>query len=94
MAKPWAKDFYESPAWKHTRAAYAASVHWLCERCKKRGIIKRGAIVHHKKHLTPQNITDLEYLCFDCHNEEHFAKSKMREGYFFDSEGNLRHTTD
>ena len=38
MAQPWAKWFYESPAWKHARKAYADTQHGLCERCKAKGI--------------------------------------------------------
>lgn len=43
-------------------------------------MIKPGVIVHHKIHLTPENIYDrnialswdnLELLCRDCHDKEH-----------------------
>ena len=33
MAKPWAKAFYNSAAWRDTREAYMVSKHGLCERC-------------------------------------------------------------
>lgn len=78
--KEFAKNFYKSKAWQHTRSAYAASVGGLCEACLRRGLYKAGEIVHHKKELTPDNITDpmvalswdnLELLCRDCHAEAH-----------------------
>ena len=98
MAQPWAKWFYESPAWKKTRKAYAATQHGLCERCRKRGLIVHGDIVHHKVWLTPDNITDtsitlnfahLELLCIECHNVEHNTKPQIREGFMFDADGNI-----
>lgn len=71
---------YVSPEWIKTRTAYAKSKGGLCERCLQNGIVKAGVIVHHKIHLTPENITDpnvtlnwsnLELLCRDCHAVEH-----------------------
>jgi 5-methylcytosine-specific restriction enzyme A len=94
MAKDYAKQFYNSTAWKKCRAGYIKSVHGLCERCGK-----PGWIVHHKKYITPENINDpnitlnwsnLEYVCQDCHNKEHFEKhSPVRAGLAFDESGNL-----
>lgn len=98
MAQPWAKQFYESQAWKKTRAAYAATQHGLCERCRKRGLIVKGDIVHHRTWLTPDNITDtgitlnfanLELLCMECHNVEHNSKPQIRHGFKFDADGNI-----
>ena len=72
--KEFAKSFYKSKAWQHTRSEYAASVGGLCEACLRKGLYKAGEIVHHKKELTPDNITDptvalswdnLELLCRD-----------------------------
>ena len=83
--KDWAEVFYNSPAWKRTRVAYAKSVGGLCERCLKNGIYKAGDIVHHKVHLTKENIDDaettlswsnLELVCRDCHAQEHSARPK------------------
>lgn len=92
--KPWAKKFYNSKAWKECRASYIVRVHGLCERCSK-----PGKIVHHKKYLTPYNINDpnislnhnnLEYLCQDCHNDEHHGEGEVvGRGLMFDEEGNL-----
>lgn len=94
MAQEFSKAFYKSKQWKQCRQAYIASVYGLCERCN--GV---GYIVHHKTKLTHRNINNinitlnhrnLEYLCLDCHNKEHFAKySSIADGLFFDSNGNL-----
>lgn len=78
--KEWARAFYKSGEWKRCREDYAASVGGLCERCLQRGVYKPGEIVHHKVHLTPDNIHDpgvtlnwdnLELVCRDCHAELH-----------------------
>lgn len=55
-------------------------------------------IVHHKEYITDLNVYDdnitinednLEGLCIDCHNEEHFKQSATRSEYAFDELGNL-----
>ena len=83
--KEWAESFYKSNAWKTCRDEYAKSCGHLCESCLKRGIIAPGAIVHHKLHLTPENINDpsvtlnwdnLELVCRDCHAERHNKTQK------------------
>lgn len=79
----FAAEFYKSHVWKICKKAYANSRGGLCERCAARGLIVPGEEVHHKKHLTPENITDpavalnwnnLELLCKDCHISEHRRK--------------------
>lgn len=69
------------------------SVHYICERCG--GL---ASLVHHKKYLSPGNMSDvenalgwdnLEALCLDCHNEEHFGGGVCAEGLRFDSQGNI-----
>jgi len=91
--KEWAKDFYFSSVWRSCRAAYIKSVGGLCERCLKRGLYVSGEIVHHKIHLTPENISDptvscafenLELLCRNCHAEEH---GRIEKRYRFDESG-------
>ena len=95
MAKEYAKQFYKSTAWIKCRASYIKKVFGLCERCEA-----PGKIVHHKKHITRNNINDpnitlnhdnLEYLCLDCHNKHHrFNRKKSRctkKGFKFNSDG-------
>lgn len=94
MARDWSYAFYHSRSWDETRLAYGASVFFLCERCGK-----PGNTCHHRRWLTPANISDpmatlnwdnLEWLCPDCHNEEHFpTKAVTREGFAFDENGDL-----
>ena len=77
VMKDYAESFYNSKAWRRCRAAYIARRllidGGLCEECHERV----GYIVHHRKQLTPENITDpavtleddnLEYVCKDCHD--------------------------
>ena len=89
------RAFYNSTAWLKCRAAYIKSVFGLCERCKQ-----PGYIVHHKTPITDENEGDpsitldfdnLEYLCIECHNREHFGgnNSSVRDGLMFDSTGQL-----
>lgn len=87
-----AKQFYNSKAWKRTRRLYLLSVNFICERCGK-----PADVVHHKNYINLENINDfntllsfdnLEALCMDCHNKEHF-KSGREKKYIFDEMGNL-----
>lgn len=64
----------------------------ICEKC---GEIAK--IVHHKTHLTPENIADpfislahenLEALCQTCHNREHHETPKALP-YAIDGAGNI-----
>ena len=74
--KEFARKFYSSKAWQHTRAAYAKSKRNLCEVCLEKGLYKPCEIVHHKVELTPDNIDNpditlnwqnLQCVCRDCH---------------------------
>ena len=76
------RSFYKSTAWKETSKLYLQSVSYWCERCKAKGIYQPARLVHHKVHLNKNNIKDpaialgfdnLEALCQDCHNKEHFG---------------------
>jgi 5-methylcytosine-specific restriction protein A len=92
--REFAKHFYKSKAWRECRASYIIKVHGLCERCAA-----GGKIVHHKIYRNESNIDDpyvtlshdnLELLCHDCHNREHFAgKVAIASGLSFDEDGNI-----
>lgn len=69
------------------------SKHYICERCGKTAVI-----CHHKRYISPKNInnpeitlnwSNLEALCLDCHNKEHFKTSGTVDGLTFDDDGNL-----
>nr|DAT48193.1 MAG TPA: HNH endonuclease [Caudoviricetes sp.] len=89
----FARKFYLSKAWRNTRDYIYKRDMGLCVRCGR-----PGKIVHHKIHLTPQNINDLaitlsednlELLCRECHAIEHEGQLPTAAGLIFDSEGNL-----
>lgn len=93
MAKEYARSFYSSSAWIKCRNSFMKSKNYICERCG-------GAayIVHHKIHITPENINDtnitlnwdnLQALCLECHNTVHGNGPATIEGVSFDSNGDL-----
>ena len=93
MAKEFAREFYDSKAWRSTRKAYARSVHGICERCGGPGFM-----VHHRTELTPENINDdritfgfdnLELLCQVCHNQQHMRSDSITEGLAFTADGDV-----
>ena len=75
----------------------------LCERCYAQGMYVPGVIVHHKIHLTPENVSNplialdpnnLELLCRDCHAAEHEVQlgrpkgvSGIKGRYYIDEDG-------
>ena len=94
MAREFAREFYNTGAWKNCAAAYKKYRRGLCEKCLAKGIYKAGVIVHHKDHLTPANITDptvaldfgnLLLVCRDCHAEEHGGRKR----YKFNPDGSI-----
>lgn len=93
MARSVSELFYRSTKWIKCRNGYMASQHHICERCE--GL---ATICHHKIWLNQSNIDDpmttyswdnLEALCIDCHNKEHFGSSVTENGLTFDENGNL-----
>lgn len=83
MAQECNRWFYKTQGWKTTATAYKKSQQNLCERCRAKGLIVPGEIVHHKIHLTADNVNDetislnwdnLELLCRKCHGLEHNNK--------------------
>lgn len=89
------EQFYHSRAWKRLSRAFMSSKSYICERCGK-----PADIAHHKTHITAANITDpeitlnaanLEALCLDCHNTEHFSTGGATcRGLEFTPEGDIR----
>lgn len=86
-------QFYQSPQWKKTKKQYKKLVDGLCERCLAKGFLVPARVVHHKKHLNESNYTNpeiaygfdnLEALCQDCHNKEHFGEKKEKRFVFVD----------
>ena len=82
--------FYKSKAWLVARNIKTNATKGKCERC---GAI--GEEVHHKTRLNIENVNDtnislnqdnLEFLCRDCHNDEHGRFKKL--AVMFDKDGN------
>lgn len=91
--RAFARAFYESPAWRRTRAYIFKRDSGLCVRCGAPGVI-----VHHIQPLTPANIDDpsislnednLETLCRACHAIAHGATPPLADGLAFDEYGNV-----
>ena len=91
------QTFYKNKRWRQCQADYMSSVNHLCERCKTKGRYIPADIVHHKIHLTSGNMNDpsvannfenLEALCQDCHNKEHFGDKEPRR-FEIGSDGEL-----
>lgn len=92
MAQEFSFAFYHGMPWRRTQKAYIESQQRVCERCGD-----MAELVHHKIHLTPQNINDpdialgwdnLQALCRRCHAEVH-GNSACANGLRFDDAGNL-----
>lgn len=75
MAREFSKSFYKSKEWAQVRSFVLMRDKYKCQKCGK-----PAQEVHHKEHLTPDNIYDptinlnpdnLVSLCKDCHFEEH-----------------------
>ena len=75
MAKEFAKSFYRCKEWQRTREYVLKRDLYLCVKCGR-----PAEEVHHKKHLTPNNINDINIslnpnnlisLCKECHFETH-----------------------
>ena len=80
---PEIERFYTTKAWRRCREAVLAEHGGLCELCLSKGLIEPAVHVHHKVHLTPENINDpritldasnLMALCEECHAEQHRTK--------------------
>lgn len=85
--REFAKKFYNSTLWINVRDYVRKRDRYICQGC---GAI--GEEVHHKIHLSPDNIKDptvainpdnLILLCHACHMKEHEASQWME----FDEEG-------
>lgn len=93
MAKSVSGAFYRTSKWDKCRNGYMASQNYICERCGD-----LATICHHKVWLDSENVNEpmtaynwdnLEALCIDCHNKEHFQTSATDKDLRFDEKGNL-----
>lgn len=70
--------FYKSYQWRKLRALAFERDKGLCQRCLKRGILKRADVVHHIVEVLVDwskrfDLDNLESVCHACHNREHKA---------------------
>lgn len=67
------KKFYQTPAWKRTRAAYRRE-HPLCEECERNGRITQMYYVDHIQPIrmggSELSWDNLQSLCKDCHHSK------------------------
>ena len=75
--------FYSTHAWRKARQAVLREHGGLCQICLSKGLIEPAVHVHHRIHLTAENINDphitldrsnLMALCEACHAEQHRTK--------------------
>ena len=75
--------FYTTQAWRKARDAVLKEHGGLCQICMSKGLIEPAVHVHHRIHLTAENINDphitldrsnLMALCEACHSEQHRTK--------------------
>ena len=72
--------FYTTRAWRKCRDALLKERGGLCEICLSKGLIEPAVHVHHKKPITPENLSNpsitldhsnLMALCEECHQAQH-----------------------
>ena len=75
--------FYTTRAWRKCRESFLKERGGLCEICLSKGLIVPAVHVHHRTHITPENLNDpritlghsnLMALCEECHAEQHRTK--------------------
>ena len=75
MARSFSKAFYKSRQWEEVRTFVLMRDRYVCQRCGR-----PAQEVHHKIHLSPENIWDpkitlnpdnLLSLCKECHFAQH-----------------------
>lgn len=93
---PEVKAKYKCKRWINTRKIKLEQVNYFCERCLKIGLYKNAQIVHHKEYINNlnyidddifYNIDNLEALCQECHNQEHFKQDDT--DFLFDENGDV-----
>lgn len=85
MRKRYRKQYTEylkSEKWAKIRQQKALEQNYTCEKCGK--VVKKGFHIHHKTYerFTNEPLTDLMFLCKDCHNSLHIdlkAKANNRK---------------
>ena len=91
MAESWARKLYLSKAWVDLRIRLIQERGPVCQQCGRIMANTSSLIGHHKKELTPENVTNpmialnpdnIELICSDCHNQEHQRFGKNSRNIF------------
>lgn len=81
-------EIYKAKEWKKSRDECKRRANGLCERHKRKGKYVKGNNAHHKTCLTDENkhdwniaynVDNLEWLCDDCHNDEHDRSNGLQK---------------
>lgn len=67
---------YNTARWRKLRVVILKRDYYLCQECKRRGLVAKGNIVHHITEAREDlskfwNEDNLETICQACHNAEH-----------------------
>ena len=93
----WAREFYNSGAWKAAREQAKRRDHHLCVDCLREGKITAAEEVHHIIPITPENINDpmitlrldnLKSLCRECHKK--YDPKRVPRRYIVDKYGRVQ----
>lgn len=73
-------QIYNTSRWKRARKTVLIRDHYLCQECKRRGLITQSNTVHHIVPLRDDlskafDLSNLETICVPCHNKEHPERS-------------------
>lgn len=83
--------FYRSAAWRRAREARLQMDHGICQECLRRWMhedgvqVRPATMVHHIIPITERpdlklDLTNMESLCYQCHNKEHPEKGAHGSG--------------
>ena len=89
-------NFYQRKVWLQVAQYIREKNNYCCQLCGK-----RGTYVHHIHPLTNWDYENLPakkcygeenlmLLCFNCHEKMHSVDKSIREGCYFDKEGNIQ----
>jgi len=82
-ARPVRHSFYDTSQWKRIREWFR-DLYPLCQVCEENGIVRESQVVDHIVPIESGGAmadgSNLQALCFTCHNRKHFAMSDKTQG--------------
>ncbi len=91
MAQKFSKQFYSCKAWRDLSFLCRTESGGKCSKCNNIFADISKLKAHHKMELTPDNINDsnislnksnIEVLCTDCHNREHYRFTSDKQNVY------------